>query len=58
MKETLTLVLGDAERSLLDDLVGRGLFDSREEAVKTAIVNLGIEHGLVDRARERRERSR
>lgn len=58
MKESLTILLGDSERSLLDDLVRRGLFDSREEAVRTAIVNLGIEHGLVDRARERRESSR
>ena len=54
MAEIVSVRLSPAELTLLDDLVRRGLFNNREEAVRTAIVNLGVELGLADRKRERR----
>ncbi len=54
MAEIVPVRLGPAELSLLDDLVRRGLFNNREEAVRTAIINLGVELGLADRKRQRR----
>ena len=58
MSVRISVELKEAELALLDDLVRRGLFETREEAVRTAVVNLGVELGLTDRHRERRIREK
>ena len=51
MKSTLTLKFKGIEAGMLDEMVNRGLFNSKSEAIRASLVHYGMEIGLLNKER-------
>jgi Arc/MetJ-type ribon-helix-helix transcriptional regulator len=51
METTLTLKFRGVEAALLDEMISTGLFNTKSEAVRSAIVKFGLDLGLLRRKR-------
>ena len=49
METTLTLKFRGVEAKLLDTMVKSGLFNSKSEAIRAALVNYSLESGFLDK---------
>lgn len=58
METTLTLKFRDVEARLLDEMIKSGLFNTKSEAIRSALVKYGLDLGLLRRKKvwERIER--
>ncbi|MBU4190544.1 MAG: hypothetical protein KJ886_06125, partial [Candidatus Thermoplasmatota archaeon] len=51
METTLTLKFRDVEARLLDEMIKSGLFNTKSEAVRSALVKYGLDLGLLRRGK-------
>lgn len=51
METTLTLKFRGVEAALLDEMISSGLFNTKSEAIRSAIVKYGLDLGLLKRKR-------
>jgi Arc/MetJ-type ribon-helix-helix transcriptional regulator len=51
METTLTLKFRGVEAALLDEMISTGLFNTKSEAIRSAIVKFGLDLGLLKRKR-------
>lgn len=49
METTLTLKFRGVEAALLDEMISSGLFNTKSEAIRSAIVKFGLDLGLLKR---------
>jgi Arc/MetJ-type ribon-helix-helix transcriptional regulator len=51
VETTLTLKFRGVEAALLDEMISTGLFNTKSEAIRSAIVKFGLDLGLLRRKR-------
>ncbi len=49
METTLTLKFRGVEARLLDEMISTGLFNTKSEAIRSALVKFGMDLGLLER---------
>ena len=51
METTLTLKFRGVEARLLEEMISTGLFNTKSEAIRSALVKFGMDLGLLERKR-------